>query len=99
MKPATIAAVLFTLALGHLPSAVSAEESGLPNQSSGQEPEVPGNNSTTGAKPVPPDSKPAPKSPQEQQEDAQRKAEKLKKCAPGQDAKACREYNVKHRKH
>ncbi len=41
MKPATIAAVLFTLALGHLPSAVSAEESGLPNQSSGQEPEVP----------------------------------------------------------
>lgn len=98
MKPATIAAVLFTLALGHLPSAVSAEESGLPNQSSGQEPEVLGNNSTTGAKPVPPDSKPAPKSPQEQQEDAQRKAEKLKKCAPGQDAKACREYNVKHRK-
>ncbi len=78
-------------------SAVFAQESGSPNQSGGQEPEVPGTSSSTPHKPVQPDSDSSPKTQREKDKEREFRAQKQRKCAPGKDAKACREHGVKKR--
>lgn len=71
-----------------------AQESGMPTQSGGQEPEVPGTPSHYNAKPVVPKKQSQPKAnpPKDKQ-----KVIKQEKCKPGKDAKECREYGVKRK--
>jgi len=86
--------ILFAAAFAMSCGLAVAQESGLPTQSGGQEPEVPGNSSGNASKPVVPntDSRPKAKSSEEKQ-----KALKQEKCKPGKDAKECREHGVKRK--
>ncbi|MDH7793657.1 hypothetical protein QBD00_004587 [Ochrobactrum sp. AN78] len=98
MKPInlmSIALVMTIAATLSVSSITLAQESGAPNQSGGQEPEVPGTSPSTSQKPVEPKSENPPPMQRERKKEAESKAEKQRKCAPGMDAKACREHGVK----
>ncbi len=91
----SIATVISMATILSFSGAVLAQESGAPNQSGGQEPEVPGTSSSTPHKPVQPGSDKAQKTQREEEKERELRAEKQRKCAPGKDAKACREHGVK----
>ncbi|KAB0567683.1 hypothetical protein [Brucella pituitosa] len=93
MKPIVLSLMLFFMV-----TAAQAQESGAPPQSGGQEPEMPGNETTiTPSKRVLPEAAPEQKQLRQQKHEREKRIEKNRKCSPGKDAKACREQGVKNK--
>lgn len=91
MKHIVISVVLFLIA-----GAALAQESGAPPQSGGQEPEMPGNETTvTPSKRGHPEVILKQEQLRQQKRVREKRIEKNRKCSPGKAAKACREHGVK----
>jgi len=91
-SPMSIAFAIVMASLLSVSGATFAQESGAPNQSGGQEPEVPGTSSSTPQNSVKPEGEKPPTEQRDRRQEADKRAEKQRKCAPGKDAKACREH-------
>jgi len=77
----------------------SAQQPATPAQTGGQEPEMPGEATPSwpsGSEKVSPEPESGSKTKEQKTKQRKERAEKRKKCAPGQNADACRNLRIQH---